>query len=474
MRGLRLLALTGLAIASAWTCTFDFEVDGREYECNTTEDCGLDGQYICDEQNSLCILKPIVSADVPNPCPDLDKDGYSSVANDLCCPSGASPPCQDENDGQKSVHPGANEICDGLDNDQDGLIDTEDADAEGGYIFQDCPKRAGVCLNAKKRCGGEAGYLDCSFDDYFQASNGTYAEEEGMVDAHCNDTLDNDCDTVTDNPERCGDTCVEDVCQACQYSAFGECAKQDGEKCCSNGAWGECVGAIGPEDERCDGLDNDCDSRKDEGPDETVGAICGDCAWNTIPVGDWCMDRFEAVKDPTRNPEAGDVPISLPGTKILELEGATPEDALPWVNVNFAQASQACLRAGKELCPREAWEEICRSESVTTYPYGDVHQPNACNGSSGAAQPPGSLPTCASIWPSKVRGENSDTGNAYDMSGNVEEWVSPPENPADRFAMGGSFESAGNTDLLRCNAGPNIPNGVAAPNRGFRCCKQFR
>ncbi len=39
---------------------------------------------------------------------------------------------------------------------------------------------------------------------------------------------------------------------------------ESGVQVCSEGAWGECQGAVGPEEEICDGQDNDCDGEVDE------------------------------------------------------------------------------------------------------------------------------------------------------------------------------------------------------------------
>ncbi|MCP4566944.1 MAG: hypothetical protein GY841_05120, partial [FCB group bacterium] len=43
----------------------------------------------------------------------------------------------------------------------------------------------------------------------------------------------------------------------------GECVA--GLMSCIEGVWGACVGEILPQDEECDGLDNDCDGQTDEG-----------------------------------------------------------------------------------------------------------------------------------------------------------------------------------------------------------------
>jgi len=95
------------------------------------------------------------------------------------------------------------EICDGVDNNCDGLID------EGQ-------------LNSCNECGPEKSEI-------------------------CND-IDDDCDGETD----------EDLIRPCNTTC------EAGYETCVNGIWGSCT-AQQPSDEICDGFDNDCDGDIDEG-----------------------------------------------------------------------------------------------------------------------------------------------------------------------------------------------------------------
>jgi beta propeller repeat protein len=70
--------------------------------------------------------------------------------------------------------------------------------------------------------------------------------------------FDDNCDDVTD--EGCG--CAEGETRPCGLDE-GVC-EQGTETCGPDGTFGPCEGEVGPQDETCDGLDNDCDGDVDE------------------------------------------------------------------------------------------------------------------------------------------------------------------------------------------------------------------
>ncbi len=76
----------------------------------------------------------------------------------------------------------------------------------------------------------------------------------------CFDEIDNDCDDGVD--EGCPD-CVEGDTRSCGTDE-GECVA--GTQTCRDEVWSDCEGSVGPEQEVCNGVDDNCDGDVDENP----------------------------------------------------------------------------------------------------------------------------------------------------------------------------------------------------------------
>ena len=185
---------------------------------------------VCDGLDNDC--DGVIDENVPR---DHGPDGQEHA---LCCRDGDWVGCDER------PHPSA-EACDGLDNDGDGDIDED--------LRRACGTNEGEC---------QAGVQSCHMGIW-----GDCEGEIGPTPEVC-DGSDNDCDRDTD--EQLERHCGSDI---------GEC--RIGVERCSGGQWGRCIGQIPPTNEQCDGLDNDCDGAIDEHLERACGTNAGVCRSGT-------------------------------------------------------------------------------------------------------------------------------------------------------------------------------------------------
>jgi hypothetical protein len=167
---------------------------------------------------------------------DEDMDGF--IARDDC------------NDHDPEIHPGAEERCNGLDDDCDeGIDESFDSDGDGFPSCEESPVEI----------------RDCNDEDAWI--------HPGSAE-RCNG-LDDDCDGEVDEDDPgsgapCGET-------------TGAC--EEGIEHCVEGSL-QCIGAIGPRSELCNGEDDDCNGLTDDGdvvatcpvpPHAIIDCVAGAC-----------------------------------------------------------------------------------------------------------------------------------------------------------------------------------------------------
>ncbi|MEQ9072578.1 MAG: MopE-related protein [Sandaracinaceae bacterium] len=211
-------------------------------------------------------------------CDGLDNDCDGVVDPGCDCTDGSTQPCGTDvgacTAGRQTCIAGAwgacagevapsSETCDGTDQDCDGLTDE-------AVMAPACALTDGVCAGAMQTCGGAGGFMACTAASY----GASYQATETSCDGR-----DNDCDGTTDE----GCTCVDGTTQACGIST-GACER--GTQTCASGEWGACTGGVGPTAELCNGLDDDCNGVSDDGLTAPSCALSdGVCAGATQTCG---------------------------------------------------------------------------------------------------------------------------------------------------------------------------------------------
>ena len=261
------------------------------------------------------------SADDPNPHQDFytptlitwyrdaDGDEYGDLYDSV--PSPTQPPgyvldYSDCDDSDITVHPGATELCDGIDNDCDPS--TPDGSDDPGVGASCDGTDSDLCAEGTNSCSGGALICSDNTGDNLDLCDGVDNDcdpssadgsEDPLIGASCDGTDSDLCqegtnscsagtlvcsDNTSDNLDLCNG--VDDDCDpasndgdedplsgtACDGADPDLCA--EGINSCSAGTF-VCSDTTGDSPDICDGIDNDCDpSSADGSEDPLIGVSC--------------------------------------------------------------------------------------------------------------------------------------------------------------------------------------------------------
>jgi len=408
------------------------------------------------DQDDVDGIQALYPGDLPPPCNDDDGDGYGNPGI-YSCRLGEQDDCDDSN---VAIHPNADELCDLLDNDCNGLVD-EDPD----NWSSDC----GSCLDTDGDGYGELGsnLSSCLYPNQVDCNNDNadmYPGAPEFCDAkdnNCNGEIDedpgfyNNCGSCGPDELGIGDTC-------------GEC----GSVQCRNGGGVEC---------------ND--------PCECPGHP------EMIRKGDYCIDKWEnSVWSSSqcngrqwglgRDDWLGEFPVNVHSRGLVRggnthwpsyccidagvmLYACSKAGVIPAYQVTWFRARKACENSDKRLCTREEWVDGCDGQvGDGGCEYGtnscDSLPDGVCNLQDGLGQiaPTGSFQGCRSA------------GGAFDMTGNLSEVFE------DHFIQHGNkyrnyctstgydwpFDQNHIHDCSTEGESCRSDAGMVENHRGFRCC----
>jgi hypothetical protein len=203
---------------------------------------------------------------------DADGDGFSIE--------------EDCDDADASVYPGADELCDGVDNDCDDEVDEAAVDASLWYADADGDGH-GDASGVASACVAPSGYV-AEPDDCDDADAAVSPDADELCDG-----VDNDCDGDVDEPDAAdaatwygdGDADGYGDADRTQTACSQPVGFVDDDTDCNDQSDAAYPGA----EEICDGLDNDCNGETDE--DASADAV----TWYADLDGDGFGDPGVAV-----------------------------------------------------------------------------------------------------------------------------------------------------------------------------------
>jgi hypothetical protein len=226
---------SGIALQLNADLTSDVDNDDSASWCDATASYGAGDLGSPDADNTDCDL-------------DSDGDGYDESVD-----------CDDED---AAVHPGATEVCDGIDNDCNSLIDDSPSDGTTWYadIDGDYYGDAGNTMDACSRPDGyRTNALDC--DDADAAINPAAAETCDGTDDNCSGDESDASDATAWYPDGDGDGYGD---ESSPVMACGQPTSfiADGSDC------DDADPAINPAAaETCDGTDDNCSGDENDASD---------------------------------------------------------------------------------------------------------------------------------------------------------------------------------------------------------------
>ncbi|MFO0838498.1 MAG: putative metal-binding motif-containing protein [Phycisphaerae bacterium] len=164
---------------------------------------------LCDGKDNNCDGR--IDESIPTWYRDADGDGFGNAAaavQNCTQPAGYVANARDCDDTNAAVYPGAAEVCDGFDNDCDGVLATVESDDDGDGV----PNCADVCPDGDDRADADADGVPDACDNCLTGANASQADRDG-------DGVGDACDNCPNrsNPDQ-SDRDADGIGDACDAS----------------------------------------------------------------------------------------------------------------------------------------------------------------------------------------------------------------------------------------------------------------
>jgi hypothetical protein len=242
-------------------CSLPAGASDRNDDCDDADPMRAPGTTeVCDGKDNDCDGETDEGLTLLTFYRDADGDGFGSTETLQACSAlaGYVDVPGDCNDEDAEVYPGADEVCDGEDNNCDGTTD----EFLRSTFFLDVDGDGFGGTESTQACSAPAGYVDIS-GDCDDTAAGTHPGSEEVCDGK-----DNDCDALVD-----GDLALQSLYRDADGDGFG--SNTLSIETCSASLPGYVADSTDCDDadrfsnpattEYCDGKDNDCDGGTDEG-----------------------------------------------------------------------------------------------------------------------------------------------------------------------------------------------------------------
>lgn len=268
---------------------------------NAPDVCGDNLDNDCDGQ---------VDENAPIWFEDLDLDGFGSSVSQQSCtqPAGYVQDGGDCDDSEMDLNPGANELCNGIDDNCDGQVDEgcgcTVGSVEACYSGPSGSSGIGACQQGMRTClaGGVWGPCVGEVPPTAEICNGIDDDCDGQVDEGFNLATD------TQNCGACGSqcppgtNCANGLCMAVDLDEDGFGSDVD----CDDFNAAVHPGAT----EQCNGMDDDCDGTIDEGLGCSVPNGVGSCVAGQCTIA-FCNSGFANCDGITANGCETNISISV-------------------------------------------------------------------------------------------------------------------------------------------------------------------